>query len=237
MAAYRLAVCEDDPEQRAQLGELCGALLSARQIDHSVALFPSADALAAALARDEEAFDLLLLDIQMEGMSGMELAKELYARRSPARVLFITGCADYALEGHSVHPVHYLLKPVEAEELDEALFRDWQERCQSSAVLLRSGGRTVSLPVGGIRFMESLNRAVVVHLAAEEQTFPTTLVDAERLTPPGQFARCHNSYLVNLDWVKEIGRTEVLLRDGDRLPVGRRYYRDFQSALIRRVNR
>lgn len=237
MLTYRIAICEDNDAVREQLKKLCTQIISEWGIRSVPVLFPSADELDAAMRENPDSFDLLLLDIQMEGMSGMELAKELYARRSPARVLFITGCADYALEGHSVHPVHYLLKPVEAEELDEALFRDWQERCQSSAVLLRSGGRTVSLPVGEIRFMESLNRAVVVHLAAEEQTFPTTLVDAERLTPPGQFARCHNSYLVNLDWVKEIGRTEVLLRDGDRLPVGRRYYRDFQSALIRRVNR
>lgn len=237
MSEYRLAVCEDEPAAREYVGALCGEILSEWGAAHTVNLFASTGELSARLDREPEACDLLLLDIQMEGMTGMELAHALRERGNQVSILFLTGCADYALEGHSVHPVHYLLKPVEAEELDEALFRDWQERCQSSAVLLRSGGRTVSLPVGEIRFMESLNRAVVVHLAAEEQTFPTTLVDAERLTPPGQFARCHNSYLVNLDWVKEIGRTEVLLRDGDRLPVGRRYYRDFQSALIRRVNR
>ena len=237
MAAYRLAICEDDPAERAHLEQLCTALLSARRIEHTLALFARADALAEVLEREEGRFDLLILDIQMEGLSGMELAKRLYERRAPVSVLFITGCADYALEGHSVHPVHYLLKPVEPDALDEALYRDWREHHQPSAMLLRSGGRTVSLPVNEIRYLESLNRMVVAHLSQEQPAFPITLLDAQRLAPPGAFARCHNSYLVNLDWVKEVVRTEVLLRDGTRLPVGRRYYREFQSALVRRVNR
>ena len=237
MAIYRLAVCEDDPVERAHLGELCTKLLSARGIDHTLALFDSADALAEALDRDGRCFDLLLLDIQMDGMSCMELAKELYAKRLPVSILFITGCADYALEGHSVHPVHYLLKPVEPERLDEALYRDWQARHQAKAIIFHQGGRTVSLRVEDVTYMESLNRMVIVHLPEEEHTFSITLANAERLTPPGLFARCHNSFLVNLDWVKEVGRTQVLLRNGMRMPVGRRFYQSFQSALVRRINR
>lgn len=237
MAAYHLAICEDDPAERVHLQTLCGELLSARQIDHTLTLFASAEALAEALERDADGFDLLLLDIQMAGMSGMELAKTLFARHVPVRFLFITGCADYALEGHSVHPVHYLLKPVEPEALDEALYRDWQAHHQARAIMFRLGGKTVSLPVEDISYMESLNRMVIVHLPGEEHTFPITLTDAERMAPPGLFARCHNSFLINLDQVKQVGRTEVLLRDGIRLPVGRRFYRSFQSALVRRVNR
>ncbi len=237
MAAYHLAICEDDAAERAHLQALCSELLSARRIDHTLTPFASADELAQALEQDEGRFDLLLLDIQMDGMNGMELARKVYDGHVPARILFITGCADYAVEGYSVHPVHYLLKPVEPKALDEALYRDWQAYHQASTILFRTGGKTVSLPVADIHFMESLNRVVVVHLTGEDQSFPITLLDAEQLAPPGLFARCHNSYLINLDWVKVAGRTEVLLRDGTRLPVGRRFYRSFHSALVRRVNR
>ena len=237
MAAYHLAICEDDPDERAHLEALCSSLLSARQIDHTLSPFASAEALAEALEGDTGRFDLLFLDIQMAGMSGMELARTLYAQHVPVRFLFITGCADYALEGHSVHPVHYLLKPVELEALDQALYRDWQAHHQARAMIFRMGGKTVSLPAGDISYMESLNRMVIVHLPGEEHAFPITLADAERMALPALFARCHNSFLVNLDQVKSVGRTEVLLRDGSKLPVGRRFYRSFQSALVRRINR
>lgn len=66
----------------------------------------------------------MLLDIQMEGKSGMTLTKELYRRQVPVRFLFITGYVEYALEGYEVHPVHYLLKPVEPSQLEEVLVQD-----------------------------------------------------------------------------------------------------------------
>ena len=139
MGVYRLAICEDDPGEREFLCSLCGELLSARHIPHVLTPFSSAEDLAETLERDSRAFDLLLLDIQMDGMSGMELAQALYRRRAPVRFLFITGCADYALEGYQVHPVHYLLKPVDRSSLEEALLQDWESHHQPEAFLLRVG--------------------------------------------------------------------------------------------------
>ena len=147
MAPYRLAVCEDDPAERRQLQALCGRLLSRREIPHTLTAFASAGALAEELERDPAAFDLLLLDIQMEGMTGMELAHILHDRHMPVRVLFVTGCPDYALEGHQVHPVHYLLKPVEPAALDEVLYQDWEAHCGARSVMFRQGSRAVLLPL------------------------------------------------------------------------------------------
>lgn len=237
MQPYRLALCEDDPQESAHLEALCGQLLSRRGISYTLARFASADELREVLERDLSAFDLLLLDIQMEGMNGMELAHLLHDQKAPVRFLFITGCPDYALEGHQVHPVHYLLKPVDPQALDEALAQDWETHCGSRPILFRQKGKSVFLPAEDIRYMESTNRSIIVHTPEEDLAFPLSLTDAERLTPPGLFARCHNSYLVNLDQVREVDRMALRLRDGTRLPVGRRYYQNFQAALIRRINR
>lgn len=237
MDPYRLAICEDNPAERQHLESLCDQLLSQREIPHTIARFASAGELAAELERNCTVFDLLLLDIQMKGMNGMELAHMLHNRRAPVRMLFVTGCPDYALESYQVHPVHYLLKPVEPAALDEALYRDWEAHCGACPMVFRRGSQTVFLPLEEICYIESVNRCVVVHTAGESQTFPLSLTGVERLTPPGRFSRCHNSYLVNLDQVRAVERTCVILQGGVRLPVGRRYYQDFQSALVRRVNR
>ena len=236
MAPYRLAVCEDEPAERRQLQALCSRMLSRREIPHTLTAFASAGALAEELERDPAAFDLILLDIRMEGMTGMELAHVLHDRHMPVRVLFVTCCPDYALEGHQVHPVHYLLKPVEPAALDEVLYQDWEAHCGARSVMFRQGSRAVLLPLEEISHIESDNRSVRVHTAGEVHTFSLSLAEAERLVPPGRFCRCHKSYLVNLDQVREVGRASVTLRDGTCLPVGRRYYREFQSTLIRRLN-
>ena len=236
MAPYHLAVCEDNPEEGEHLLKMCDDLLAAREIPHTLRLFENAGALAQALEQNSEAFDLLLLDIQMEGQSGMALAKELYRRQVPVRFLFITGYAEYALEGYEVHPIHYLLKPVEPAQLEDVLLRDWNEHHRVKNLLLRSGGKTLSLPVADIRYMESRNHTLVIYTVKAEYHLPLSLSEAENLAPPGAFYRCHNSFLVNIRQVEEIGRTSLRLRDGTQLPMGRRYYRSFQTAFIHFIN-
>ena len=124
-----------------------------------------------------------------------------------------------------------------APALAGALRLDWERNHRPKALALRSGGRTVSLPTAEIQYIESINRSVVVHLVSGEQAFPLTMTQAERLTPADLFARCHNSFLVNLAHVAEVGRAGVLLRSGAQLPVGRRYFQSFQTAFIRYLNR
>lgn len=236
MAVYRLAVCEDDGPTRAWVEALCGEILTEWGAPYTVASFSQAEALLERLREEPEAFDLLLLDIQLEGMTGMELARTLRELGSEVSILFLTGRADCALEGYDVHPVHFLLKPVDRAALAGALRLDWARNHRPRAVVLRAGGRTISLPTAEIRYLESINRSVVVHLTDGEQTFPLTMTQAERLTPADQFARCHNSFLVNLSHVAEAGRTVVRLRNGEQLPMGRRYCQSFQTAFIRHLN-
>ena len=121
MALYRVAVCEDEADVRAQISADCLEVLSSLGTDAQLSGFSSADELRAELAGGTDAFDLYLLDIQMEGTSGLELAQWLYDTGVRNRVIFITGSAEYALSGYRAHPLHYLLKPVGREELEGAM--------------------------------------------------------------------------------------------------------------------
>lgn len=236
METYRLAICEDDPQEGEQLQALCDEILTQRRIEHTLRRFSSADALARAIEQDSAAFDLLLLDIQMEGKSGMELARELYRNRAPVRFLFITGNPGYALEGYAVHPIHYLLKPVDRDALAEVLAQDWQAHRRTDALLLRYGGKTLRLPVAEIWYIESSNHTVTIRTRQTAYQVPLSLSEVERLAPAGVFCRSHNSYLINLGQVEEIGRMSLRLRDGTELPVGRRYYRGLQTAFVHYLN-
>ena len=235
MSAYRVAVCEDDPADRSRLTTLCRELLSARSVEAELLPFSSADRLWAALEEGRAAFDLYLLDIQMDGTSGLELARRLHDRGIRERVIFVTANPEYALAGYDAHPLHFLLKPVDRARLDAALALAL-ERHAPKTMLLQRGGKAAVLPLGEIRCLESRNHGVVVHLGDGERFFALSLTEAERLAPAGGFARCHKSYLVNLEWVESVARAGVLLRDGRRLPVSRSHYIAFQSALIRYLN-
>ena len=236
MYLYRLAICEDDPKERHILEGLCRGILEEQRIPAQIAVFPHAGALDEALRAEPCGFDLLLLDIQMKGKTGMELAKELRGRGNQVRILFVTGAAQYALEGYEVSPIHYLLKPVKKEALQRVLVADWEKHHQNRTIMFRSGTKLVPMDAEEICYIESLNGSLVVHTLQGEQLFSTTMSEAEKLVPAGKFARCHNSYLINLSQVKEVGRTSLSLRNGESVPVGRRFYRDFQAALVAYIN-
>lgn len=237
MEPYRLALWEDDPRERDNLTKLCRAFLDAQGIPGTLEVFPNTVELEEALEEAPGRYDLLLLDIQMQGRTGMEFAKELRARGDQVRILFLTGAAEYALEGYEVGPIHFLLKPVDPKALERVLLSDWKRHHQTKTVLFRNGNRQFPLGVEEILYMESLNRSLVVHTEDRAYTFPMTLAQGELLVPPGSFARCHNSFLVNLSKVEELSRTTVRMRGGAELPMGRKFAHDFQVALVRAINR
>lgn len=235
MPVYRVALCEDEAVERRQIAALCRDIFAAQGVEAEIVPFSSADALRQTAEEKRAAFDLYLLDIQMEGTTGLELAQWLYDQGVRDRVIFITGNPEYALAGYEAHPLHYLLKPVSRERLEAALGRAL-ERHGAQAVLFQRGGKAVPLPMGEIRYMESRNHGVIVHLRDGEQSFAMPLAEAERLLPADAFQRCHKSYLVNLTWVERATHAGVLLKDSSRLPMSRTFYSDFQNAIVRRLN-
>lgn len=120
---YRFAVCDDSPADRAYVVGLirewsgrAGLLL---QIDE----YPSAEAFLFAY-EDRSTVDVLFLDIEMEGMSGVELARRLRQMRAGLQIVFLTGYMEYIAEGYDVEALHYLIKPVTGEKLGTVLDRD-----------------------------------------------------------------------------------------------------------------
>lgn len=236
MDTYRIAVCDDDSAARENICLLCHAVLTEDEVVHEITEFSSAEELKKTLNGESSLFDLLILDIQMEGMTGMELAYSLREADNYISIIFVTACDDYLSEGYGVQPLHFLLKPIDREVLKKALRTDLKRNHGSRNVVLHIGSKTINLPVADIHYIESVNHELIVHQTGKQYGFYFSLNELEKQLPPGQYARCHKSYLVNLPYVREIGRNRVTLMDGEELPVGRVYYQAFQSAFIRQIN-
>lgn len=107
---YRIAICDDDKNMRELLRSYCSEILARDNIKCRFSEFSSAEDFDAEAKKDD--FDLLLLDIEMEGKNGMTLAKELRKNGSRISIIFISGHDSYLKEGYSVQPIQYLFKPV-----------------------------------------------------------------------------------------------------------------------------
>ncbi len=236
MDAYRIAVCDDDDLIRENLCSLCSDILTNDSVEYKLEPFRSAQELEKRLNSENCPFDLLILDIQMDGMTGMELARSLREKGNRVSIIFVTACEDYLGEGYGVQPIHFLLKPVRRDALASAIHTDLKLNYIPKTVVVHIGNKLVHLSFSDIRYVESYNHSIVIHQSTGNRTYYFSLSDFEKQLPAGQFARCHNSYLVNLNEVREIGRTELSLQSGETLPVGRAYYKAFQSAFVRYIN-
>lgn len=229
---YRIAICEDVDALRQNLLDMCERILSRMGVEHELLAYSSAEALTQALDMGER-FQLLCLDILMPGKSGMELAHDIRQWDEKTSILFISASSDYLLEGYSVHPIQYLLKPVDEGALERAIADDLRLHHQPDTVAVSANGRTIVFPLSDILYIESRNHGCVFVLSEEEHFFWMSMIQAEALLPKDQFCRCHNSFLVHLTKVVWIDNRNVALVGERRLPVSRRYTKQFQSQLLR----
>jgi two-component system, LytTR family, response regulator len=209
---------------------------------------------AIALIRDQRP-DLVLLDVQMPGMSGFDVIRKLGVRRSPA-VIFVTAYDQYALQAFESHAIDYLLKPFDRRRLRQAIERaarlvggheDVARRLQAlvSAVDARQGleriavkarGRVYFVRVEEIDWIEAQGHYLALHVGSDTHLVRETIGGIEERLDPARFVRVHRSAIVNLDRVKELrpsfhGEYVIELRDGPRVTTGRAYSARLQRLL------
>ena len=183
----------------------------------------------------EQAYDrtqILFLDIEMEKMDGIALAREIRKHNRQMQIIFVTGYMEYIQEGYDVEALHYLLKPVSQEKIDSVLDRAVERLKTADAVLLvESGGEVLRLPLKEIRFIESNRNYNIIH-ADNDYEVRGTLSELEAKLDEA-FVRVGRSYLVNLNYVRRIGKTELILNTGEKLLVPRGSYKKLNEAFIK----
>lgn len=226
----RVGICDDSQTDGAYVGSLLSRWAQERGITLHVEQFPSAESFLFRYA-EEKRFDLLLLDIEMGQLDGVSLAKEIRQGNQQVQIVFITGYSDYIAEGYEVAALHYLLKPVNGEKLRSVLDRAVDKVRQGERVLtLEQGGEMVRIPLGEIRYLEVCRNYVTVH-GKEDYTTKSTLSRLEEGLD-GRFHRLGRSMVVNLECVRRVTRSQVVLADGSVLPLPRGAYEGLNRAII-----
>lgn len=229
----RFAICDDDQEYARYVEGLAQDWADAAGTALEVERFPSAQAF---WFRYEERrdFDVLLLDIEMPGLDGVELAKAVRRDNDDVQIVFITGYTDYIAEGYEVSALHYLTKPVDPAKLFQVLTRAvGRLRRNEPALTLELPGQTVRLPLGKIRYLEVAHNYVTVHAAAD-YAVKRPLGELEKELD-GRFFRVGRSFILNLSFVRRASRTEAELTTGERIPLPRGQYEKLNRAIIDRI--
>jgi DNA-binding LytR/AlgR family response regulator len=180
--------------------------------------------------RSNQVVDVLLLDIQMPGMSGIDLLKQL---KYKPKIIFTTAYRDYALQAYELQVVDYLLKPISFERFLTAVNRLIQPIFQAKLALeqvmqnqefyfFSVGKRSVKIILDEILYIESMNDAAYVRTAAASYETKYPLSELEQMLPSDRFVRIHRSYIVQTRMATLTAVNEITI--GTRkLPIGRSY--------------
>ena len=242
----RLVIVDDEPLARAVLAEFLAAEANVEVVAQC------ANGFEAVKAVSELTPDLLLLDVQMPKLDGFEVL-DLVGRE--VAVVFTTAYDQYALRAFEVHAVDYLLKPISAERLSEALVRVRERlgRGERSAgagamaaarpqegrahrVLVRDGPRVHVIPVDKIDYVQAQDDYVCFRSEGKDYLKEQTLAETEAALDPAVFVRIHRSYLLNIARLVRVDQDErenrvAVLTDGRHLPVSRAGYARLSERL------
>lgn len=226
----RIYIAEDEPLAAQKLRLFLDKLGEADDVQ----LFDNGVSLLAALLQDSP--DLLFLDIQMPGLTGMQVLERLDATHAPL-VIITSAYEQYALPSFSYNVSDYLLKPYTLARLKQAvdkareqlrlrrLDQQEQQRLQAApSVQLRIDGQTRNILLDDILCFEAIKDYVRLTTSdGHRHMVLSTLSSMETLLPAEFFVRTHRSYIININKVSAFSPQQVTLCDGQSIPVGRTY--------------
>lgn len=227
----RIGICEDEPADLAHLREVMEGVLAELEIAAVTEIYDSGERLLAAI-QSGVCYDLLLLDIYMEGLDGIATARQARMLLPRVQLAFLTTAREFAIDAFDLDAVHYLLKPVEAKGL-RVLFERYFSRVRRPVKMLclENAKDALHLPMQRINKVQSANRGVDIYLEQETQPlfFAATFASTEEKLDPRQFLRLSRGLIVNMAFILSLDDDTCRLKDGTEVLISRR-----EKAEVRR---
>lgn len=222
------AICDDEKILRDQIE----GLIKGQETGWEIKQFASGEELLG----QKDSFDVIFLDIRMEGINGIETARALREKQEDSILIFVTGLKEYVFQAFDVSAFHYLLKPIEENAFARVFARAAAEagrrrEKEEGSLAVRARGRTVMFSRGELLYVESRNRMVEFHTTKGilEAYFDMGRLEKEL----GRcFFRCHRGYIVNMGYIAEYGKDSISLTSGETVYLSRRKYGEFVKAYM-----
>ena len=232
MKTYSFAICENEPIQVEWLQSLLEEYAEARGYMIRISTWESAEAFLFHYAEDKNV-DLILLDIEMNELSGMEMARQLRQKNDQIGILFITGMTEYIGEGYSVEAVDYLIKPIKKEKLFQVLDRSLEKIAASPAyILIEQNDEQLKIPLEDILIIEVEGRELNIKTDERLIQMKQPLKEFMQLVDSEQFVQPYRNIVVNCSRIKRVKKGELIMDDNSIVPVSRRNQKEIVAAFV-----
>jgi DNA-binding LytR/AlgR family response regulator len=232
---YKIALCENEEVFAAAQQKICRGIFDKMNIEYEIATFQSAEVFLNVFNTGRTRYDLLILDIMMDGMDGMELARKIREADKNATIIFLTSNRDYALQGYDVNALHYLMKPIDAVVLERLIKVAYNEKFADNFLVIKIGTQHLRIPANDIICLEITGRRVEITLLDRTVTYSGKFKDLLAELPKERFVRCHQAFAVNVKNIRELGKQEATAINGKKIPVSRTFMSDTKKVFVRQL--
>ena len=221
----KIAVADDTEADREQIAGMVKDYMDRIGAAYSICRYSDGQTLLDDIQGGKK-FNLLLLDVVMGDMNGMDLAVELRRQNNKSFIVFISGNREMALRGYEVSAVRYLAKPLEQEKLEEAMlccYKRWQEKKE---ILLPTEHGQHRISYSDIEFVEAFDRGTRFVLVGETVDSKLKFSEAESMLPKTTFIQCHRAFIANVAYVRRLRSNAFEMRSGAAIPISKHRYGD-----------
>ena len=225
----RIAIVDDEKVIREQIKNL----IEKKQTGSAVDTYFSGEE----LLRAGKGYDIVLLDIQMDGMNGIDTARALRQKTDDTVLIFVTGVKEYVFDAFDVGAFHYLIKPLEEMKFysvyDRAVLEAAKKKQHGMGQLfVKTRNRNVTLDQSNILYIESRAKKVEIHTRNDIIEAYAGIGELEKQLTEN-FYRCHRGYLVNLAFVSEYSIDSITLNNGETIILTKEKYGEFVKVYMR----
>lgn len=233
----RIAICDDEQEQRTYLKTLCQKYADTARTICDIHEFASGEDV---LAYQGVPFTLLLLDIEMPLLDGIQVMKELENSEKIWRIVFVSCHQEQVFSTFGIKTLDFGIKPVTYGQLSHWLDIAGRESADDILIKFELQNKETWLRTSQIHFIQAAGSYIQVYTACSSISISRNIKYWERQLAGTFLVRVHRSYLANLEMIQDI-RSEIILLSGKTIPIGRKYYKEtmnrYHAFVHKRIQR
>ncbi len=220
-----IAVADDEKIIREHI---CG-LIKKQYPEYNLFAYGTGEELLAA----EKSFDIIFLDIHMEGMNGIETAKILRKKSDDTIIIFITALKEYVFEALDLYAFHYLLKPIDEKKLSEVLKKAAEAVKHSKNNRLFIKTKNITINQTNIIYIESRGKKANIHIIGKNKPIEIyASMDEFEKQLGDSFYRCHRAYIVNMSHISQYDNESITVLNGEKVYLTKKKYGEFVKAYM-----
>lgn len=217
-----IAICEDRPDELIQAKDLVDIYLKERHIKGQIYSYYSGELLLESAPRI--AYDILFLDIFLQKLNGIKIARDVKRLNPDCKIIFITSSPDFAVSAYEIGAIHYLVKPLSRQALEDAMDRCLDkhpapEHTRFLEIIVEREHMLFNPDF--IRYIESKGKMLVLHTSSGEFNTWASLKKVQEQLKDGDFIKLQRSYLVNMNYIVQIKNGCCSLKDGTVIHINR----------------